>query len=108
MKIPRQNTYACRSCHQFTVIVDVDSGRTPDNIKCTKMLGGIRSCHGFAESCGYPREIDERLGPPTHEWYKPSVIEYNGLDRRTKYYVDLGGLLLRERTNKEPIYHDGI
>lgn len=98
MKRPRQNVYTCRTCHKFTVTVDVDSGFTPENIKCTH-------CSGYALSCGYPEVIDPKLPDPTHEWYQPTGGEYLSLRPSLRQYVDAGGLLLRPRTQKEAKSH---
>jgi hypothetical protein len=118
MKIKeRMNIYICEhSCHNITV--DVNKGVTPFMIGCEftgrpdrpanplKMKNG--KCIGTASSRMYPKE----LGPgvpypvPTHEWYRPSLDEFNRLSDPEKDHVKQGGLLLRKRTNAEPLLHE--
>lgn len=112
----RLNLYVCEhGCHNITV--DVDKGVTPFMIPCqfkgrpdrpaNPALMKDGKCIGLAKSSMYPRELPPEVPypVPTHEWYKPEGAEYDALQGGAKEHVDNGGLLLRERTDKLPIYH---
>lgn len=99
-RLPRENAYICDANHA-TVTVDVDVGVTPANILC-KHPG----CRLWARSSFYPRQPRPDTYPePSHEWYRPCEAEANKLDAETRKHVDQGGLLIRPRTDAEPIYH---
>ena len=110
------NLYICEhGCHNITV--DVDKGVTPFMICCEftgrpdrpanplKMSKG--KCIGIAKSCMYPKELplNSPMPVPTHEWYRPTLSEYMELSNPEKEHVDIGGLLIRPRTDKTPIKH---
>jgi hypothetical protein len=112
--LPRENVYGCEyGC--LTVTVDVDVGVTPFMIKCrsvsrpdrpllARLTGPDGECVGIAESCFYPKKRrPPHIPEPTHEWYKPENID--GLSPQEIEHVNQGGLLLRPRTNRHPIYH---
>lgn len=114
-KLPRINVYVCEyNCNNVTV--DVDHGVTPFMIKCRrkstpqrpiaqKYLDENGECIGTARSCFYPMEPKPAHIPdPTHEWFKPDTFE--GLHPDEIDHVKRGGLLLRERTDREPIFHE--
>ena len=103
LKIEKRNAYICKQCRKVTLLVHVDLGVTPMFIPCTS-----HGCNGVAISFMY------RLPPPllvslnnellpSHEWYKPSEIEFNMLDKSQQDHVKNGGLLIRERTKAEAI-----
>lgn len=113
-KNPRINVYVCEyGCHNVTV--DVDEGVTPFFIKCLrkstpdrpiqkKYLDENGECIGIARSTFYPSgPKPPHIPDPTHEWYRPESLD--GLSKDEKEHVDQGGLLLRPRTEREPIYH---
>lgn len=116
MKLQRINCYRCQyGCNTWTV--DVDKGVTPMMIKCRskptakrpiaeKYLDKNGECIGIANSNFYPK-----LPPPPYadvklEWYAPSKDEISKMDLGMQEHCKKGGLLLRERTDREPIYHD--
>lgn len=114
-KEPKINIYQCQyGC--LNVTVDVDEGVTPFMIGC-EFTGRIDrplnpffakdgKCIGNATSCFYPTgPKPSNIGEPTHEWYKPEKKEYEKLHKLEIEHVERGGLLLRPRTDKEPIYH---
>lgn len=118
MKVIKEklNMYICEhNCHNITV--DVDKGVTPFMIRCEftgrpdrpadplKMKDG--KCIGEAKSCCYPNELDDNTDYPipTHEWFRPTLLEYSKLGEPEKDHVRGGGLLLRKRTKKTPIMH---
>lgn len=116
-KLPRYNVYVCEyGCH--TITVDVDKGTTPFMIKCAskprpnrpiakKYLGEDGECIGTAKSTFYPTKGVPDNVVATHEWYKPNYLElqhFHSPDERE--HVERGGLLMRPRTDKEPIYHE--
>lgn len=125
MKLPRINVYQCEySCHIVTI--DVDKGVTPFLIKCVrkpthdrpiekKYLDEKGECKGQATSSFYPTsEKPPHIGEPTHEWYLPNKEEIQKFceddpDRKECIldYYNGEHLSLRERTDKEPIYHEG-
>lgn len=116
MKSPRYNCYVCEHhCQTFTV--DVDHGVTPFMIGCEfkgspdrpanpKFIGANGKCIGTAKSCFYPRDKLPDHAKVTHEWYRPNSTEFKRLSHGSKEHVSKGGLLLRERTDKEPVYHE--
>jgi len=112
----RMNLYLCEhGCHNVTV--DVDKGVTPFMIPCNftgrpdRPLNPLKAkdgrCVGVARSSMYPKEIDAKYPypKPTHEWYRPELLEYSKLSDPEKDHVKNGGLLLRERTDRDPILH---
>lgn len=118
-KIPRYNAYQCEyGC--LNVTVDVDKGVTPFMIKCKsvarpdrplkkELTGADGECIGIARSTMYPTEGIPKNIKATHEWYKPDQIELDGNWKNKEAVRDHcknGGLLLRKRTDKEPIYHE--
>lgn len=117
MELPRINVYRCEyGCN--TVTVDVDDGVTPFMIKCKAktrpdrpLLPGLTGpdgeCIGTAQSCFYPGgPTPLHIGEPTHEWFKPTMTEIGGLSAGEQDHVKGGGLLLRERTKREPVFYD--
>lgn len=115
-KLPKENVYVCEfGC--FNVTVDVDHGVTPFMIDCqftgrpdrplNPKYSENGKCSGMAQSCFYPREPrPPHIPAPTHEWYKPTEEEMVPLMGAEKEHVRRGGLLLRPRTGKEPVYHE--
>ncbi len=104
MKLPRENMYRCPVGH-FTVTVDVAVGVTPMFLGCK-----IPGCKAMAVSSMYPKTPRPPEVPaPKWEWYKPT--EKQAKKKEAKYpgtldHVRRGGLLLRERTAAEPVYHE--
>jgi len=123
-KLPRINVYKCQySC--LNVTVDVDKGVTPFMIKCRskprsdrpikkKYLDEDGECIGQANSSFYPKtEKPPHIGEPTHEWYLPNKEEIEKwCKERPKdavaiiEYYDGSRLSLRQRTDKEVLYHE--
>lgn len=110
----RMNLYICEhGCHNVTV--DVDKGVTPMFMKClrtgdkdrplnpSKSKNGV--CTGMATSFMYPKEIDDchDYPVPKHEWYRPDLSRYVKLSDGEKDHVKNGGLLIRKRTDAEPL-----
>lgn len=102
-KLPRENAYICPKRH-VTVTVDVADGVTPMFLGC-KELG----CREMATSSMYPKEARPAHVPgPKWEWYKPTLKQAKKKERQypgTLQHVQSGGLLLRQRTGAEPVYH---
>lgn len=115
VKLPRENCYVCNVCHGLTVTVDVDEGVTPMFIRCKRIDSQYteervirKQCNGTARSGLYPKAPRPSTIPaPKFEWYNPTTTELSKLDEETQDYVLKGGLLLRERTDREPVYHKG-
>lgn len=115
---PRVNAYVCTECGHITYTVDCAEGTTPFTLACQKKssildMNGkeVKPCNGNAMSSMYsitPADYDwpEDI---THEWYAPSIEEYNKIkknkSRAVLDHVTLGGLLLRERTNHPVLTH---
>lgn len=92
------NVYTCeQDRNHLMTTVDVDKGTTPFMASCRHP-----GCGGLMRSACYPRErpIPRWVPPITHEWYAPKEGEYDPINRE---HVEKGGLLLRERTDREPI-----
>lgn len=97
---PRENAYTCKACGGVFVTVDVDHGVTPFGTECHASA----DCHGMAYSSFYPRgPKPPELGHARWEWYRPE--SYDGLSPGEAEHVRKGGLLLRARTDKLPVYH---
>lgn len=99
---PRINIYTCAKCDAGTVTVDVDDGVTPFIILCR----ATERCGGEAHSCFYRVPPGDHV--PTFEWYKPTIRKAKRLDRKwpgTLDHVRQGGLMLRPRTDAEPVLH---
>lgn len=126
-KLPRYNAYQCEyGCLMITV--DVDRGVTPFEIKCrtkarpdrplnAKYTGDDGECIGRARSSFYPKaQLPSHYPKPQWEWCLPSEDEIkNEIARWTKRgasekdvrdWYSGEHLMLRARSNKEPIYHD--
>jgi hypothetical protein len=80
------NRYTCRECGGAFVTIDRDDGVTPFMTGCQMRVG----CKGPAQSALYRVEQSLR---PTHEWYRPTVLEH--LRPGERQHVEMGGLLLR-------------
>ena len=101
MRHPKLNIYRCGNGHS-TVTVDVAEGTTPFMIGCM-----VPGCMADAQSGFYPKFPPPMVAPvPTHEWYAPSKKETKRLRPGEKQHVEMGGLLLRPRTQMEPIYEE--
>lgn len=102
-KLPRENAYVCPKGH-VTMTVDVAEGVTPMFLGC-KELG----CNSMASSSMYPKvPRPSHLPAPKWEWYRPTRKQALKKERQypgTLDHVENGGLLLRERTGAEPVYH---
>lgn len=97
---PRENAYTCKACGGVFVTVDVDHGVTPFGTECH----ASPECHGMSYSSFYPRgPKPPELGEALWEWYRPE--SYAGLSPGVADHVRKGGLLLRARTDKPPVYH---
>lgn len=99
---PRINIYTCTTCDGKTVTVDVNDGVTPFMIRCR----ATERCGGDAHSCFYRVPPGEHK--PTFEWYKPTLKKAKRLDRTwpgTLDHVRQGGLMLRPRSDAEPVLH---
>ena len=115
-KTPKINIYTCEyGCQNITV--DVDEGVTPFMIKCVREADKDRPlkpekskdgvCIGTAKSNFYPTK-----GVPTnvmdlvkHEWYSPKESERMTLSELEMDHVNQGGLLMRKRTDRKPLFH---
>lgn len=102
-KLPRENAYVCPRNH-VTMTVDVADGVTPFMMGCREP-----GCTLMAQSRFYPKSPrPAHIPPPRWEWYKPTRKQALKKERRipgTLQHVENGGLLLRQRTGAEPIYH---
>lgn len=101
MIIEKRNAYICPKCKRVTLTVHIHEGTTPAYLKC-KYPG----CDGTAVSFFYrvpPVLVFDPEFKPSHEWYRPGRIETNMLSRKSRDQVEKGTLLLRERTDAEPL-----
>ena len=123
-KLPRLNVYVCEyNC--LTVTVDVDEGVTPFMIGCRSRSRPDRPikeefltkdgfCKGSANSRFYPKvPKPPHIKDPEWEWYKPTELEIEaeivGNERQRENILEhwrRGGLFLRPRTDKQPIFHE--
>jgi hypothetical protein len=97
----RINGYRCTKpkCGHITLTVDVDEGVTPFMIGCTK-------CKADAHSMFYPQKgLPPPMSAVTHEWFKPDDAALKRLDPGTRQHVQMGGLIMRPRTNRPPRFH---
>ena len=102
VQLPRENVYVCEDCGGYTVTVDVDEGTTPFMIQCLVN----DDCAGWAHSSFYPKgPRPSHILTPEWEWYKPTGDTFARLSHEMKKHINLGGLDIRARTNKEPVYH---
>ena len=106
MLLERRNAYFCPACHHVTITVDVDSGTTPMFISCpscnssaTSFFFNIPGCMRFTFSTGKAEIL-----PADFEWYKPKSLRK--LSKSEREYVKAGGLLMRKRTDAEPIMYE--
>lgn len=81
-----KNVYTCGAGHH-TVTIDQEDGVTPFMILCEH-----EECIEMAKSHFYNVNKDEE---PTHEWYKPTELELQDIDRHSEEHVLQGGLLIR-------------
>ncbi len=110
--IEERNAYICKTCRRVTLIVHIHRGTTPFLIDC-------EACGESAQSFMYvlPPVLSLPQGfkalEPTKEWYSPifgvSPVAYQHTLRNMKLsdgerkHVEMGGLLLRDRTDAKPI-----
>lgn len=97
----RINQYVCESCGHVTTTIDRDNGVTPFITVCTGTspctgTGPIRGRNGrgMSRSLGYGSGVDQSA-TPTHEWYRPEVLDGLGKQGCLAHVLN-GGLLLRE------------
>lgn len=103
IKLPRENVYTCHLCGVMQVTVDVDEGVSPFMIPCA-----TKECMGPRTSAFYPRAPrPTSLPAPTHEWFMPCMAELPEFSESDREHVLNGRLLLRKRTDREPVYHKG-
>jgi hypothetical protein len=100
MKEPRINVYRCRGGH-LTVTVDVDEGVTPFMMGCKHPGCDSDAVSSFDPRGPKPSHIPE----PEWEWFKPSPAELKKMDLGMREHCQRGGLDLRKRTEREPVYH---
>ena len=101
-QLPRENVYVCQDCGGYTVTVDVDKGFTPFMIQCLVN----DDCKGWAYSSFYPKAPRPfHILAPEWEWYKPTGKDFIRLSSEMKEHINNGGLDIRARTDKKPIYH---
>lgn len=102
IKLPRENVYVCNLCGRLMITVDVDTGVTPMFINCR---AGDDKCQGSAISGMYPlAPRPASLPAPEWEWFRPPLSQY--FCPMSDYELK-GGLTLRKRTDREPVYHKG-
>lgn len=84
------NMYTCQECGSHIITRDLHEGITPFIIRCA----ATHACTGRMESAMY-RVFDPngRL-KPTHEWYRPVIID-PFWSPSVRAHIDKGGLLLR-------------
>jgi hypothetical protein len=101
VKEPRINVYSCAAGH-LTVTVDVDEGVTPFMMGC-KTPG----CNHDTTSSFYPRgPKPPHIPEPQWEWFKPTAKQLRKMDEGMRQHCEMGGLDLRARTDREPVYHE--
>ena len=102
MKLERRNAYFCKVCKHTTITVDVDNGITPMFILCPH-------CGCSATSFMYQLPGALHIGVEAEfEWYKPDEKQTLMLSKGEAEHVFNGGLLMRKRTKKTPIYKELI
>lgn len=105
MILERRNAYFCKSCRRITLTVDIDSGVTPMFISCPHCSGQATSFMYQIPGC-MRFDFSSRVAsvfPADFEWYKPDDKELKTLGKSDKQHIKDGGLLMRKRTNAEPI-----
>lgn len=104
-KQPKENFYSCHKCKKYWATVDVDVGVTPYMISCL-----TPNCGGLAESHFYPRgQKPAHIASPDFEWFKPTLKWAKRKEKDapgTIAHVENGGLMIRPRTDREPVYHE--
>lgn len=89
----RKNIYCCEVCRKHIVTFDSDDGVTPFLISCQATSG----CPGKMKSSLYRVFDPEDLLLPSHEWYRPGVLEI--VKPHLAEHVRRGGLILRARAS---------
>lgn len=91
----KHNAYLCDSCKAALHTYERHPGITPLRMSHALMTPGTR-CPGQMVSQGYPEGAPpDVLGPPLHEWYRPSAEAMAALTPRIVEHIMRGGLLLR-------------
>lgn len=95
---PRLNMFQCDRCGKHTIAVDVNCGKPPVALICP-------ACGGNAVSMYYPEFTDgmalyAALQRCYYEFYRPDIMSAENAQR-----LDEGDLLVRRRTEAEPITH---
>lgn len=85
------NAYQCERCWGIIYTVDRDEGHTPFMIRCRATAG----CRGLMQSCFYADNLQDRGIRASHEWYKPTGDQLDGLTVAEVDHVNQGGLVLR-------------
>lgn len=115
-KLPMFNVYRCEfNC--LTTTVDCDHGVTPFMIQCRRRSTPERPiaamyldeegyCKGIAQSNFYPKvPKPAHIPDPSWEWVIPDAAEREANPDQNDHF-DRGGLYLRPRSNREPVYHE--
>lgn len=93
----RMNVWACEECGTEVLCFDLHPGVTPFMVSHHAL--GDADCPGMCRSHFYSglsaAVARDRLGGPSHEWYRPSAGELSKADRHTREHVAQGGLLVR-------------
>jgi hypothetical protein len=77
----------------------------PDRPANPEKMGANGKCIGIARSSFYPEAELPDHAIVSHEWFRPNRSEFKRLGKGSQDHVNQGGLLLRERTDKAPVYH---
>jgi hypothetical protein len=99
----KRNLYACNTCRQYIVTIDVDEGVTPAFLSCKAMKG----CPGTMGSAWYRMPAWAHEGVD-FEWYRPTGKAYAKLSKAMRKHVDDGGLDLRKAKNRSRRRGHGI
>ena len=103
MSKPLENYYRCEGCGHVVTTVDVDAGTTAMMIACRAFCGG-RMVSSFYPNGPRPADAPE----PSLEWYAPGKVELEQMRKKQHVevpHVEMGGLLLRARTDLKPCCH---
>lgn len=93
------NGFVCNLCGLLILTVRRDPGPTPDQFLCRKP-----NCRGHMVSAGYPPTVQHAEKSAAFEFYRPSYSFYIRIGNyKVRSFLDVGGLLLRQRGQLEPI-----
>lgn len=97
-RLGQVNKYVCRGCHINIFTINLNNGVTPFGIKCP-------SCSSF-DCFSSMYTLNLQRVTVTHCFYRPTKLEFQGIDPSLQRHVMQGGLLFSTLDRARPLWPD--